>query len=144
MGWKISNCYYAPLKASTIMRFMREKLVQPQQHWPWSYSVYGWRRGSFTGGASSPLTRRAAQPQKETANLVFLCKCICLCLIAAKSSLWGDQNTDLSNCLGCCWPLVNFKVNLVQLLTNKLNFENVIIPVSRGQSRRFLFGSCNW
>lgn len=90
-----------------------------------------------------PISHESCPASPETANLVFLRKCICSCLIATKSSHWVDQNTNLSDCFGCCWPLLNFQVNLLELLTNKFNFGNVVTAVSQGQSKRSACSSCN-
>lgn len=86
--------------------------------------VWSSRHGRFTGCVSSPLTTRAAEPRSRQINLFFLCKCICLCLIAARKAAWVDQNTNLSNRLGCLWPLVNFEANPVKLAANKSRFGN--------------------
>lgn len=90
---------------------------------------------------------RAAQPRQRQLILFFFANAFACARSQQqgqqKSSHWVDQNTNLNDCLGYCWPLINFKVNLVKLLPNKFNFGNVVTTVSQGQSRRFIFSSCN-
>lgn len=100
----------------------RKHRSAPPEGRPWCHCECARGRGGFTLGVNSPLTMRAAPATPGTANLVSLCGCICSCLIAAKGRLWVDQNTNVSDCLPCFRPLINFQVNLVKLLANELLF----------------------
>lgn len=99
------------------------------------------------GGVRSPLTKRALP--RETANLILLCKCIFF-LIAAPSSHWADQNTNITDCLHRFWPFMNFRVNLVKLQRWKSNYENSVntlasntFPMGCSERTRLTFNSYN-
>lgn len=49
-----------------------------------------------------PIKRESSPTSLKRANLVSLCKCIYVRLIEAASSFRVGQNTNLSDCLGCC------------------------------------------
>lgn len=136
MGWKIDNCNCVSSEASIItLVCARQAHLARVQLTLTLQCVWGSRHGRFTGRVSSPLTTRAAEPCSRQIIVFFLCKCIRLGLIAASKAAWVDQNTNLSNCLGCCWPLVNFEVNPVKLAAHKSRFGNCRRSKHPAQSR---------
>lgn len=126
MGWKTWTCHYDSSKASLIILSEQEKSIQHAA----CLEVWWVHRR-----CKQPINHYSGPASLTAANLVLLCKCICLHLIAAASSIWVDQKYTFEWLFwGCFRPLVNnVRNNLIKLHTNTLNYEDLAdteIPVS--------------